>query len=83
VVIAILLTNCQIDQLKVIMFQFRAVTLGRAPRFTHRYLGIYFPQNNFISRRGVVSATMAGGTQSVSGVIKHDHRELETITTAS
>lgn len=27
--------------------------------------------------RGIVSATNAGGTQSVNGVIKHDHRELE------
>lgn len=27
--------------------------------------------------RGVVSATNIGGTQSVSGVIKHDHRALE------
>lgn len=27
--------------------------------------------------RGIVSATNAGGTQSVTGVIKHDHRELE------
>ncbi|PWI64732.1 hypothetical protein PCL_08597 [Purpureocillium lilacinum] len=27
--------------------------------------------------RGIVSATNAGGTQSATGVIKHDHRELE------
>lgn len=61
-----------------IMFLLRNIAPG-CPRGSQGLRGLSFKQFEFSQkafRRGVVSASRAGGTQSITGRVKHDHRNL-------